>query len=163
MGILVFSMQLLPLLVLFGAALAQEGTPYHAIPAQARHPEGWGCLNPEWKGDGFCDDDNNEGCAWDGGDCCNQEYQYWDYYCTTEEFCQCLDPAASARDLFEERAKMEAFQNDCYMICWKGDGFCDDENNNEGCEYDGGDCCNNDYQWWDYYCTDCECLDPEFV
>ena len=22
-----------------------------------------------------------------------------------------------------------------------GDGFCDDENNNEGCQFDGGDCC----------------------
>ena len=24
---------------------------------------------------------------------------------------------------------------------WIGDGFCDDMNNNEDCDYDGGDCC----------------------
>jgi hypothetical protein len=31
------------------------------------------CLgaNPEYKGDGYCDDDlNNENCEYDGGDCC---------------------------------------------------------------------------------------------
>merc|ERR1711976_480234 len=80
----------------------------------------------------------------------------------TTAHCECVDPSASTKemDLFEQREQNEAFQNDCYMICWKGDGFCDDENNNEGCEYDGGYCCNNDYQWWDYYCTDCECVDP---
>merc|ERR1719506_786235 len=25
---------------------------------------------------------------------------------------------------------------------YKGDGICDDENNNCGCKFDGGDCCN---------------------
>merc|ERR1712037_557423 len=30
-----------------------------------------GCGAPKFKGDGFCDDNNNVGgCAWDGGDCC---------------------------------------------------------------------------------------------
>ena len=24
---------------------------------------------------------------------------------------------------------------------WVNDGFCDDMNNNEACNYDGGDCC----------------------
>ena len=36
-----------------------------------------------------------------------------------------------------------------------GDGFCDDKNNNAGCDWDGGDCCDGDLT----YCTDCECLD----
>ena len=27
------------------------------------------------------------------------------------------------------------------MPDYKGDGNCDDENNNKGCAYDGGDCC----------------------
>ena len=41
---------------------------------------------------------------------------------------------------------------------WKGDNWCDDENNHPGCEYDGGDCCGDDVR--KNYCTVCECLDP---
>ena len=41
-----------------------------------------------------------------------------------------------------------------------GDDFCDDLNNNEGCVWDLGDCCNNDNDSWDLYCTACECLEP---
>jgi hypothetical protein len=29
------------------------------------------------------------------------------------------------------------------------------------CLWDGGDCCNNSHNNWDYYCTDCNCLDPK--
>ena len=40
----------------------------------------------------------------------------------------------------------------------KGNGFCNDVNNNEGCEYDGGDCCGSDVNTT--YCSVCQCLDP---
>ena len=40
-----------------------------------------------------------------------------------------------------------------------GDGYCEDENNNVGCQFDGGDCCENDYYGWDDYCDDCHCLE----
>ena len=40
-----------------------------------------------------------------------------------------------------------------------GDSFCDDENNNAGCDYDGGDCCGNIN---DTYYNVCQCLDPSF-
>merc|ERR1712106_221750 len=43
---------------------------------------------------------------------------------------------------------------------WKGDNYCDDENNNEECEYDGGDCCNNTMDGWNGFCDACECKDP---
>ena len=33
---------------------------------------------------------------------------------------------------------------------WVGDNWCDDENNNAACNYDGGDCCKDTLQW---YCT----------
>jgi len=46
----------------------------------------------------------------------------------------------------------------CELPDYKGDGYCDDENNNAGCEYDGGDCCGNDVN--KDYCYDCECKDP---
>ena len=41
---------------------------------------------------------------------------------------------------------------------YKGDDNCDDENNNEGCAWDGGDCCGNDVNT--QYCSYCDCLDP---
>ena len=47
----------------------------------------------------------------------------------------------------------------CGNPSFKGDNYCNDENNNCGCEWDGGDCC-GDYvntQW----CSACECLDPD--
>ena len=33
-----------------------------------------------------------------------------------------------------------------------GDGYCDDDNNNEACQYDGGDCCDNSSPNWNAYC-----------
>ena len=38
-------------------------------------------------------------------------------------------------------------------------GFCNDETNNAGCYYDGGDCCGSCVLT--HYCLDCKCLDPE--
>ena len=40
----------------------------------------------------------------------------------------------------------------------KGDGECDDYNNNEKCQWDGGDCCGANVK--KNYCDKCECLDP---
>ena len=42
---------------------------------------------------------------------------------------------------------------------WIEDGFCDDENNNEGCQWDGGDCCGDTNV---KFCNLCECLDPNY-
>ena len=38
---------------------------------------------------------------------------------------------------------------------WIGDGWCDDENNNEGCHFDGGDCCGPNVNT--QYCIECIC------
>ena len=48
----------------------------------------------------------------------------------------------------------------CGSPSWANDQWCDDENNNANCNWDGGACCNNDFGGWDTYCTVCECLDP---
>jgi len=40
---------------------------------------------------------------------------------------------------------------------WIKDSWCDDENNNAACQFDGGDCCNNSKPNWNYYCKKCEC------
>ena len=40
---------------------------------------------------------------------------------------------------------------------WIGDTYCDDETNNAGCDFDGGDCCgiNVNINW----CTQCICYE----
>ena len=39
---------------------------------------------------------------------------------------------------------------------WIADGSCDDSNNNQFCEFDGGDCCGANAKM--QYCYDCLCL-----
>ena len=41
----------------------------------------------------------------------------------------------------------------------QGDGSCDDKNNNEACNWDGGDCCLDTLDT--EYCNECLCLDPD--
>ena len=47
--------------------------------------------------------------------------------------------------------------NGCGSPSWANDQWCDDENNNPQCNWDGGACCNNNFAGWDQFCTDCEC------
>ena len=44
----------------------------------------------------------------------------------------------------------------CGSPQWANDQFCDDENNNAACKFDGGACCgpNVNKKW----CTKCQCL-----
>merc|ERR1712172_61399 len=51
----------------------------------------------------------------------------------------------------------------CGSPQWANDNWCDDENNNADCNWDGGACCNNSFGGWDNYCTDCACLDPNNI
>ena len=39
------------------------------------------------------------------------------------------------------------------------DVYCDDENNNAGCNWDDGACCDNEMPDWNDYCEDCKCLE----
>ena len=48
----------------------------------------------------------------------------------------------------------------CGSPQWANDQWCDDENNNAACNWDGGACCDNDFAGYTQYCTACECLDP---
>merc|ERR1712183_970283 len=94
------------------------------------------CGAPNWKGDNYCDDENNNcGCEWDGGDCCGDNVNT--QYCKE---CACLDPSEKCTD-------------ECGAPSWKGDNYCDDENNNCGCEWDGGDCCGDNVNT--QYCKEC--------
>merc|ERR1719479_509351 len=97
------------------------------------------CGSPQWQGDNYCDDENNNaGCGYDGGDCCGDDVNT--QYCSA---CECLDPA-------------EQCTGTCGSPQWKGDNYCDDDNNNCGCDFDGGDCCGNNVNT--QYCSVCECL-----
>ena len=53
------------------------------------------------------------------------------------------------------------FIDACGSPQWFKDGYCDDDNNNAQCGWDGGDCCGNNVNT--QYCTDCSCLDPNPV
>ena len=66
---------------------------------------------------GYCiDQNNNEACDYDGGDCCDPNANM--DYCT---FCVCHLDCDAPIELI-------------------GNGVCDDEANNADCKYDGGDC-----------------------
>ena len=45
--------------------------------------------------------------------------------------------------------------SDCPYLELIGDGFCNDETNNENCNYDDGDCCGPEVD--KKYCADCIC------
>ena len=51
--------------------------------------------------------------------------------------------------------------NGCALPDNANDEYCHDENNNAGCNYDGGACCPGDDppRLWDAYCSVCECLE----
>ena len=40
---------------------------------------------------------------------------------------------------------------------WIADGYCDDINNDNSCNFDGGDCCGSNVIT--YYCSECLCLE----
>ena len=47
----------------------------------------------------------------------------------------------------------------CLKPEWFNDGICDDQNNVESCEYDGGDCCGGYIDT----CTECICHEKEEI
>merc|ERR1711939_878917 len=107
-----------------------------------------GCKKSKWKGDGRCDDNNNNaGCDWDGGDCCGAKNFK---FCKK---CQCLDCTYEAKgdDCVPD------FKKGCGAPKFKGDGYCDDNNNYGGCNWDAGDCCGEKRNI--KYCKECECKD----
>merc|ERR1712176_1494318 len=116
-------------------------------------PKGQGenpCGAPKYKGDKNCDDENNNaGCNYDDGDCCKKTLgkDVVKKYC---KICKCLDPKGQG-------------ENPCGAPKYKGDKNCDDENNNAGCNYDGGDCCKKTLgkDVVKTYCKICKCLDPK--
>ena len=120
------------------------------------------CAQPQWQGDSYCDDtNNNAACNWDGGDCCalTNSNADKDVYC---DDCSCLDPNAQSTTT---STTTNGVDGECAIPQWQGDSYCDDTNNNAACNWDGGDCCagTNGNPDKDAYCDDCSCLDPAQV
>merc|ERR1712159_894019 len=119
------------------------------------------CGAPNFKGDKRCDDNNNNcACDWDGGDCCGTSGGLHQFsYCDKKKGCKCRDPSATTT------APTTTADKNCVGKCgaaaYVGDGNCDDNNNNCGCKWDGGDCCGSNGNKWQYsYCSECKCKDP---
>ncbi|CAM9608575.1 unnamed protein product, partial [Ectocarpus fasciculatus] len=91
-------------------------------------------------GDGRCDqDNNNEICGYDGGDCCECTcVSRWDDDWSCSNYNACIDPDAPCVN--DDDITVDMVEN-CGYVRYVGDGWCDDYNNNELCGYDGGDCC----------------------
>ena len=124
------------------ACQADTGVVDYTIPA------GPPACNTGWIADGYCDDINNHmDCNYDGGDCCGCNINT--KWCTE---CQCLDPNGSGGGTTCPQTTT------CNLNVFIGDNYCDDNNNNVDCSYDGGDCCgcNINTDW----CQECQCLDP---
>merc|ERR1712032_1233742 len=120
------------------------------------------CGAAKYQVDGNCDDNNNNcGCQYDGGDCCKKSLKkpINKKYCKQ---CKCLDPKNQPGKA-DDKPKCDKSKNKCGAVKYKGDGNCDDENNNCGCEFDGGDCCAKTLKKAvnKKYCKKCECLDPK--
>ena len=97
-----------------------------------------GCTSniPQYIGNGFCSDENNNpGCLFDGGDCCGTNVDTT--YCLE---CICID-----------------YLNCSAPLVLIGNGFCNDETNNAECSFDGGECCGACINT--EHCRECLCHD----
>ena len=90
-------------------------------------------------GDGFCQDSvNNDQCNFDGGDCCGS--------CINTKYC--MDCECNGKHSNDEQV------NNPFVA----DAVCQDENNNAGCNFDGGDCCGSSINCVDTsFCSECLC------
>merc|ERR1719328_218840 len=95
-------------------------------PTTTEGPTNSSCIN-EWIADAYCDDQNNNyECQFDGGDCCQENPEEgWDNYC---EECACLESPPTTEPPMETTGMP---MDNCAVPHWFGDGYCDDENNNE--------------------------------
>ncbi|GMH84780.1 hypothetical protein TL16_g10024 [Triparma laevis f. inornata] len=116
--------------------------------------------NPSWVGDGHCDhcEYNTEECGWDGGDCCSETCTDTPSYLCAGNKNHCLDPSTNEY----KQEMLIILECDEFFI---GNGYCDQQNNNEVCNYDGGDCCEiSCVNSTNFICgktSSFECVDPD--
>ena len=92
--------------------------------------------------DAYCDtENNNAGCDFDGGDCCEcilSDDGSSIYNETLISSLICVDPSDPSDNLHAVALQANCTNGTIPSI---HTGYCTIENNNEGCLYDGGDCC----------------------
>ena len=113
--------------------------------------------NPSYFGTGYCTRSlNNAFCGYDGGDCC-------EYSCVSSDVNECgvSGPGFLCKD--PTNGGSDPYPN-CEKPHWIGTGYCTDVNNNEDCDYDGGDCCEESCVDGSRTCGSggYDCKDPEF-
>ena len=126
--------------------------------ADTSTPTTGGCGAPEWATDAACDDENNNaGCNWDDGACCGDDVDKT--FCT---LCECFGPVppnpSPPTTVPTTLSTSTPTTGGCGLPEWATDEFCDDVNNNAGCNWDDGACCGDNVD--KEYCTLCECRDP---
>ena len=100
-------------------------------------------------GDGICHDENNNNiCGYDGGDCCGSNIDY----------SNCTDCYSCLK--FKEMPK-QPYQGHCPQHTLIGDGVCQDENNREICSNDGEDCCLEEVDITQ--CKECKCYSTDVL
>ena len=109
-----------------------------------------GQCNFDLLGNGLCSPQNNIlECNFDNGDCCKDHVIYeWPSICQANPFadtCRCRGP---------DKRKHIDTEGFCSRFA-KGDGICNNINNNHYCVYDQGDCCRT------YFSPDKPCINAE--
>jgi hypothetical protein len=146
------------------------------------------CCPESWIGDGFedCEDqaygcdltcyDNDggdcDGSTTDGGDCPDCENSCGDGACNCGETYDTCPDDCNAPGECDDGYVSDCADDDCCPETWIGDGLCDGEDQQWGCDltcydWDGGDCaepCDN-YTCWDGSCVDdmADCPDEPVV
>ena len=75
------------------------------------------------------------------------------------QVCECLETtkitaltSTTTASTSSTTASTSTTLSGCGSPQWAKDQWCDDENNNSGCDFDGGACCNNNLVGWDTFC-----------
>ena len=129
-----------------------------SVPTTVTTTKQKGC-NPsrvQWIGDGTCDDETNTPeCDYDGNDCCKLYIK--DDSCTE---CECKGTTTTTTTTTRTKTTTTETKTTKYDQCTlQGNKNCDDSQNTEMCNWDGGECCG-----WDYFgqfdkCSQCKCED----
>eukprot|EP01083_Nonionella_stella_P022772 62967_1 len=119
-------------------------------------------------GDGYCDSDNNNaGCNWDGGDCCEESCIDSTHTCATTQY-GCLDPKYATTTT--TTTTTTTLNDDCDVSFPSnlGNGRCNSYSNynTADCNWDNGDCCEETcVDSATYTCGGYgyDCLDPQYA
>ena len=94
-----------------------------------------GCAYRYLVGNGICDDESNtKECDLDGGDCCGDAIVT--RFC---QDCKCYDKYGNVRTTTDP-SDSTTTKKVCAEPWLTANGFCNPENDNFACDYDGGDC-----------------------